>query len=87
MAQPAYLISKIGDPLFALGIGFTSALLRIQRDRRDQLQQHRESTTGQQQQQRQRWEAQDDADASMGRIMATAGERIRKLLRGEYRGL
>ncbi|KAL1971696.1 hypothetical protein VTN31DRAFT_2317 [Thermomyces dupontii] len=81
MAQPAYLISKIGDPLFALGIGFTSALLRIQRDRRDQLQQQ------QQQRQKQRWEAQNDADASIGRILSTAGERIGRLLKGEYRGL
>ncbi|PKY02428.1 hypothetical protein P168DRAFT_320000 [Aspergillus campestris IBT 28561] len=33
--MPVYLLSKLGDPLFAFTIGASAALLRIQRDQRE----------------------------------------------------
>ncbi|KAJ5794423.1 hypothetical protein N7457_001022 [Penicillium paradoxum] len=33
--MPVYLISRIADPLFALGMGVSAALTRIRRDQRD----------------------------------------------------
>ncbi|PYH92013.1 hypothetical protein BO71DRAFT_384372 [Aspergillus ellipticus CBS 707.79] len=35
--MPVYLISKIADPIFALAIGTSAALLRIQRDQREKF--------------------------------------------------
>ncbi|CAK45129.1 uncharacterized protein An07g10000 [Aspergillus niger] len=35
--MPVYLISKIADPIFALTIGTSAALLRIQRDQREKF--------------------------------------------------
>ncbi|OOF96189.1 hypothetical protein ASPCADRAFT_130513 [Aspergillus carbonarius ITEM 5010] len=35
--MPVYLISKLADPLFALSIGTSAALLRIQRDQREKF--------------------------------------------------
>ncbi|PLN77848.1 hypothetical protein BDW42DRAFT_176017 [Aspergillus taichungensis] len=33
--MPVYLLSKLGDPVFAFAIGASAALLRIQRDQRE----------------------------------------------------
>ncbi|PWY65323.1 hypothetical protein BO70DRAFT_366771 [Aspergillus heteromorphus CBS 117.55] len=35
--MPVYLISKVADPIFALAIGTSAALLRIQRDQREKF--------------------------------------------------
>lgn len=32
MAPPAYIISKVGDPIFALAIGLGAAAMRINRE-------------------------------------------------------
>ncbi|KAM3084265.1 hypothetical protein ACMFMG_001629 [Clarireedia jacksonii] len=36
MPAPAYLISKVGDPLFALFIGISAAATRINREEKEQ---------------------------------------------------
>jgi hypothetical protein len=35
MAPPAYLISKVADPIFALFIGLSAAALRINREEKE----------------------------------------------------
>ncbi|KAF3402409.1 hypothetical protein DPV78_004084 [Talaromyces pinophilus] len=82
MSHP-YLISKVADPLFALLIGLTSAVLRIQRDMRDQSVQSQSiapsgvtATTSAKSQ-----------DVSLSKIAEIGARRVGRWWRGEFQGL
>ncbi|KAL1967265.1 hypothetical protein VTN77DRAFT_3311 [Rasamsonia byssochlamydoides] len=66
-----YLISKIGDPLFALFIGTSSALVRIRREQREQAVQA----------------GRDPNTIGLGSILETGSRRVRRWLNGEFKRL
>ncbi|EEA23024.1 hypothetical protein TMatcc_001889 [Talaromyces marneffei ATCC 18224] len=83
MSHP-YLISKIADPVFALIIGSTSAVLRIQRDMRHESAQSQTSsppgitaTTA----------PAKTEDVSLSKIAEIGARRVGRWWRGEFQGL
>ncbi|KAL1985545.1 hypothetical protein VTN96DRAFT_7765 [Rasamsonia emersonii] len=66
-----YLISKIGDPIFAVTIGAVSAVVRIRREQREQAVQA----------------GRDEKSIGFGSILETGGRRVRRWWNGEFKGL
>jgi len=79
-ASYPYLISRIGDPIFALVIGTSSAYIRIQREQRERIKQQQQ-------------EAGDSEKGLVGvgppppSVLETGSRRLRMWWKGEFRGL
>ncbi|KAF4985141.1 hypothetical protein F66182_16967 [Fusarium sp. NRRL 66182] len=86
MSHP-YLISKLADPLFAIAIGSTSAVLRIQRDMRDQAIQEQSVTPSGITATATAAAAAKSEDVSLTKIAEIGARRIGRWWRGEFQGL
>ncbi|KAH8704256.1 hypothetical protein BGW36DRAFT_423777 [Talaromyces proteolyticus] len=71
MSHP-FLISKIADPIFALAIGASSAVIRIQRDHRTQAIQNGEE---------------DAQKFGLKKVLETGSRRAKMWWNGDFRGL
>ncbi|KAN0075954.1 hypothetical protein V8E54_007224 [Elaphomyces granulatus] len=68
------LINKIGDPVFALVIGASSAYVRIQREQRERVKQQQEA-------------GEVVIDVGPPSVLETGSRRLRMWWNGEFKGL